>query len=273
MLKSKKRTIIILSIVAVLFLLIICGSALFSLQKVTVEFGTMGAKLQTYNKDAIVQSGKFSYGKNVLFLKFDKNIERIEAEFPYVKVAKVTRNFPNRAVVYIKERVPLFQAKMPDNSIYLLDADLKVLEHLTGEDAQDYPLPEMVGFPLPEDVYVGQFLNGEHYKTIIIGVSTAIGDDDVGLGINTIKTIALKNLGTENEQVDILMTDNVRIEIKGLNNFVEKALGAFDIYNDPINGVQNSTMYPNKNEVIIQVTKDYTLANKIGITTTGKVSG
>lgn len=274
MLKSKKRVVIIMSVIAVLFVLLVLGSALFSLQSVKIEFAlikTENSMLATYDKDEMVKTGQFAYGKNILFLNFDQSIEQIEKAYPYAKVVKVTRNFPNSAVVYVTEREPLFKVRQTDGSCYVLDGDLKVLSHSTGQlsDVEE-SLPEWNSFPILQGVEVGSFIDNDELRQVILSISSAVVDDDVKLNMSVMSSISLENIqGSEDQLLTIVLDDKVTIKITGTNNLLEKALGAFNLYQTEVQAVPEK--YPDKTQVVITVTKNYSLENNLGISVSGGV--
>lgn len=274
MLKSRKRLAIILTVISVFVVLLVLGSALFSLQHVTIEFAVLrneSSVLATYNKEEMVKTGNFSYGKNILFLNFESNMARIEEAYPYAKVVKVERKFPNNAIVYIVEREPMFKVIQPDNSYYILDADLKILKHATGVlDDVDGNLPEWNSFPLTT-TQVGSFVSNDYLRNVIININAGVVDNDVNLNISIISSINLENIeGSEDELLTLVLNDQVTIKITGTNNLAEKVLGALNRYQLDIQG--NSNKYPDMSAVTITVTKNFTLDNDVGIAVSGGVS-
>lgn len=132
--KQKKSIIIASVVLAVIVAVIVSCVLLTRLRTVNVEFRERLAQNETMIEegalDKVKQSGDFKYGKNVLFMKFDKNIAKIEKENPYVKVEQITRYFPGKVVVYISERIPKYriQNRQNANEWFILDKDFKVLD-------------------------------------------------------------------------------------------------------------------------------------------------
>lgn len=279
MLKSRKRLAIILTVISVFVVLLVLGSALFSLQGVSIEFAlvkTENSVLATYDKDAMVKAGNFSYGKNILFLNFDKNMEKIEKAFPYAKVVKVTRNFPNKAIVYVTEREPMFKVTQPDGSAYILDAELKVLKHATGiMSAVDSNLPEWTDFPFgltstAASIEVGTFISNDHLKNVIVDIYSGIIDNDVNLSMGVMSSITITTSGTGEEKVTLKLDDGETIEINGTNYLAEKVLGAFKIWQTEVS--QLPEKYPDRSQVVITVTSNFRLENaEIGISVSGGI--
>ncbi len=279
MLKSRKRLAIILTVISVFVVLLVLGSALFSLQSVSIEFAlvkTENSVLATYDKEEMVKAGGFSYGRNILFLNFDKNMERIEKAFPYAKVVKVTRNFPNKAIVYVTEREPMFKVSQPDGSAYILDADLKVLKHSTGiMSSFESNLPEWEDFPFgvastSGNIEVGSFVSNDHLKNVIVDVYSGIIDNDVNLSMGVMSSISITTSGSGEEKVILKLDDGETIEINGTNYLAEKVLGAFRIWQTEVQ--QLPEKYPDRSQVVITVTSNFRLDNEeIGISVSGGV--
>lgn len=126
---KRKRLIIIGSVCTFLVLIIILCSTIFSLHSVRLEFRYTPTVLSESNAKNYVKSGNFDYGKNILFMNFKTNISNIESAHPYIKIIKIERKFPNKAVVHASERTPAFKALVNGTSnLYLvMDEDLKIL--------------------------------------------------------------------------------------------------------------------------------------------------
>jgi len=127
---------------------IICGcvvvlcsvfALVFRLKTIDVEFRTRVSEetnLPLGVQNQIIESGEFSYGKNIVFMNFNKNIAKIEKSNPFIKVEQVIRHFPNVARVYISERIPKYRVQDENNteSWYILDDEFKILDKVsTGE--------------------------------------------------------------------------------------------------------------------------------------------
>ena len=102
---KKRRIIIICSIVAVVIILIGTLSALFNLRSISIEVlngsEIIQAKIIATDED-IIKSADFNYGSNMLFTSYETNQENIERAFPYLKVEKMVRRFPNKMTIYMK---------------------------------------------------------------------------------------------------------------------------------------------------------------------------
>lgn len=117
--------IIFASIVA----LIVLSSAVFSLSSVEVNFMYEVSNLEGKQQE-IVQAGDFAYGTNVLFLKKNPYISKLEKQFPYLKILNIETCFPNKLVINCEERQPTFTVQLEDKSYAIIDEDYKILEKI-----------------------------------------------------------------------------------------------------------------------------------------------
>ena len=237
MLKSRKRLIIILVILGVFALLLILGSALFSLRGVTVDFAS-GETLNSYSKDDVIKAGNFPFGRNILFLNYDANIERIEQAFPYAKVNSVRRHFPNKLVVYISERAPAFRIELSSGNWAILDNELKVLKVVSSESelsAGSGDTPGEISLPIWKNfgatsVTLGKKLNLEYQMSLIKDIKQVAESQSIGLNIYNLKSIELIQKSGEPDVVSIIMDDGPTINITGTNNFSRKVANGFVNY-------------------------------------------
>ena len=167
---TKKKSLIITSIVlsAVLVLLIVFGSV-FTLQKVDFQLTSMfatGEQITSPNtrlfknqspaqlEGKMYQIVKTKKGSNLLFCTFDQQTAKLEKEFPFVKVEKVVRHFPNKVIFYYSEREPiaLLETETVENRYYVVDSSLKVLDVVNTYD-NTYNLPVLTSKVDSFDIY------------------------------------------------------------------------------------------------------------------------
>ncbi|MBO4569870.1 MAG: FtsQ-type POTRA domain-containing protein [Clostridia bacterium] len=261
MLKSKKSLIIVVSILGVLALLLIAGSALFSLRSVTIDYLAYGDEISKYNKEEIVRVASFPIGKNILFLKYDQNIEKIEENFPYAKVTGVKRNFPDKLIVYIEQRVPAFRINYEGSNWAIIDTELKVLRTVSESEltTSEQSLAIWNNFGVT-NVSLGKKIEKQTEKDITFSLYRGVIDDDVELNLNIIKTIDYEANEGETPLITLVLDDGVTMKIFGLNNLSEKAVGGFNHYQNYVQGSDNA------NTRIITVPENFTLESGSGIT-------
>ncbi len=138
--KKRKRVLIILSCVCLgLIAVSVVFALMFRLKTVNVEFRSRAANtnLPAEIQQRVFETGEFDIGKNIIFMNFEDNIEKIEQNNPYVKVEQVIRKFPNKVTIYISERVPKYRVQDDShetNSWYILDEDFKILDKVSAEE-------------------------------------------------------------------------------------------------------------------------------------------
>lgn len=206
--KRKKRIVIFSVIVGSFVLLILLSSAIFSFKAVSVECRTSTMYLSSLDYEGMINAGEFRYGKNILFIDFEENAEKIEKKYPYVKVLNIERKFPNYAVVNIKERIPA--GRIASNSgFYCLDEELKVLNNVsksseyntvTAEEKTPlYIVGESYSLDYDKSLSVGDMINDSKLKYFVSsfynGAVTTdyIGDVETALScISIIESITIE---------------------------------------------------------------------------------
>lgn len=138
--KRRKKIFIIIGSV-VLTLVMVCSifAIMFRLKTVNVEFRSraVNTNLPAEIQERVFETGEFSIGKNIVFMNFEENIQKIEKNNPFVKVEQIIRKFPNKATIYISERIPKYRVKedsKQSNSWYILDEDFKILDKVSDDE-------------------------------------------------------------------------------------------------------------------------------------------
>ncbi len=162
--KKKKRLIIFSVIITSILLLVILSSAIFSFKYVSVECRMSTTYLSTHDFNGIIEAGEFNYGKNILFVDFDENVNKIEKKYPYAKVLNIERKFPNYAVINLKERIPAGRL-VSDNGYYCVDEDLKILNNVQNSTEYNTATAE-AKTPV---YYIGESFEHEYNKGLAVG--------------------------------------------------------------------------------------------------------
>lgn len=240
----KKFWLIFTSIVASLVLIITVCLSVTKLKNVTVEFRSREGQETTMLADGVLdkvkETAEFSYGKNLLFMNFDKNIENIEKSNPYIKVHQIVRHFPGTVRVYVTERIPKYrvQDKSNNSKWYILDEEFKVVDFVDGTiDAikaniigKTYSYYDKTIEISPETLKITAFVSDfvsyqeiQNLNNILSGVYKRLGAYTLIKSIKIsqdVYSITMKNPANNND-------DGVLIEVNGANNIYEKArLGA-----------------------------------------------
>lgn len=193
--ERKKRLIILGVILTCVLLIVVLSSALFSFKAISIECRTNMFVVTEADHQAIIDSGEFDYGKNILFTNFTKNIENIELKNPYVKVINIERKFPNYAVINIKERTPVVKLNCAGGGVYIVDDELKILNIVKTESGFNKSLNEdklpvltidsSIKLNYDRGLSVGEFLDAPELKRIVsafyngVVTSEAVGDEIV----------------------------------------------------------------------------------------------
>lgn len=154
-----KRLVILLSIFALLIVIVVLSSTLFSLSKVEVAFMEVPTNFSINNNQEIIDSGEFDFNQSIFLVNKSKHIANIESEFPKLKVIGIETKFPNKLVVQVVERQEFLALyNFEDDNYYVVDGDMKILRianelAVTGiakcmitQDLQNYKVGDFIAF-------------------------------------------------------------------------------------------------------------------------------
>ena len=236
--KKKKRLIIFSCLVGTLIILVLLSSAIFKIKSVSVEYRTTLTTLSVQELNTMIDEADIPYGKSIFFSSLDSSLQEMEKEYPYVKINKIERKFPNSLVVLVSERVPVVRVKSGDKT-YVLDNELKVL-HIVKNDGEynsktgEHDLPVLIDesgeFSSQVAQYgEGDFINNAKVKGYVDafyrGAVTA-GDADSLVAISLMHTMSeirfnhSKSLNTMVFNVSYSDSD-IKTQIIGDNNLVD----------------------------------------------------
>lgn len=233
-----KKLIISLGVVAAVMVVAICVVAfVFRLKTVDIEFRQrpVNTDLEQKIQEKVLKDGDFDFGKNILFMDFDKNIAKIEKLNPYVKVEQVIRYFPSRLGVYISERIPKFRVRDERNSTewFVLDKEFKVLDKISVEqtDFDDWCLEtiEIAPETLQISAQLGDFVSGKNdIKSYANTMAEAYFSK--GNSFDAIKSISVTE--SEGEKVFTLCIFNCKIVAEGEEDLLKKFIAGVSYYFD-----------------------------------------
>lgn len=136
--KRLRLWIIVGSAVAVIMGVVLFFSLNFRLKTVDVEFQSRLTQEETKLEQGVQDkiSNYFEYKDNIILMKFDDVISKIEKDIPFVKVNQVIKYFPRTVRVFISERIPKYRVKenTETNEWLILDEDFKILDKVTEEN-------------------------------------------------------------------------------------------------------------------------------------------
>lgn len=245
---SRKKFWTVFSVVCIsIIVLCVAFSLVFKLRKVDVELRSrneIATRLPDNIKEEVKTSGDFAYGKNVLFMNFDDNINKIEKEIPFIKVEQVITYFPNIARVYISERVPKYriQDKLEDTLWYILDVDFKVLDtyNTTSADIYNYlsTTTEISPSCMKLSTSIGAFVTDDEIKqylsNILDGVYGRTKNTAVLKSIEIIENNGDYNFNLVMRNAGVVNEDGCRIQILGVNDLTEKVFSGVSYFEDNI---------------------------------------
>lgn len=127
----KKRRLLLVIVISLIFVLVFSfSSAIFELKTVDVVFLKNGQTLSSPEtlsiKQKILNETSFDYGSSIFFVPNDKYNGQIEYNEPKLKVVGTEKVFPNKLLIKICTREPVFYFSSGSRA-YSLDSEFKLL--------------------------------------------------------------------------------------------------------------------------------------------------
>jgi len=254
--KYIKLVIILSSILVAVALCFILSFTLFRVSVVEINFKN-GTTLYASQEDkqAIINSGKFSYSTPVFAVNKAEIIHRLEKEHYYLKVINIETVFPNKLIVHCAEREELFTIKLGDNLYYICDQHLKVLRLDTSYKSEQGNAALLEGGDiLDKSIKVGETLSLTNCESLIKELSNAFAFNnktisDIRGMFKTISITYEKNYYTKNTEPVLTFTtfDNFKIKITLPNNLLIEKINLM------LALVPKSTAYYQTHSLIIEI--------------------
>lgn len=237
---KKVRLAIIGSILIVLLVAVLSTTTIIRLKEVSVQFVNNPIFLSMEDSERIIDSGEFEFGSNLLFTKYDNNIASIEKAIPYAKVIKLERKFPNKAILHIEERTPVFRVynnTFGQYSIY--DKELKVLrvtyEYLLNEKTGENSIPILsfdssLSRTIDQNISAGNFLDDNTLREWIVAISE--GTFNYNSTLTTIMSEIVLGKMDDNTTFTLVFDNDVTATIIGENNLQDKVFKAIKLYSE-----------------------------------------
>lgn len=227
---KNKRLVILLSVFAFLVLIVVLCSTVFTVKKIQLQWITTKVNFVSSDEDIVNDVKK---GESVFLLDKKEITQKLENDFPYLKVVSLEIKFPNKLVIHSAERQELFTIKVKDNSHYILDGECKVLRASNDANLGDainvtvnnYAFPDgtFKVSQVPDLGYVGGVMSNL-YKALLTN-----GYENIDMK-NNISAVNIDVTGY-NENLEIKMR-GVSIKISKItSNLFEKfnmAIATFD---------------------------------------------
>lgn len=173
-----KRLIILISVIAVIVLLVVLNSTVFTLKKVEINFYDKNDQLIEDNNtlthfdqssiQQIISSADFKFGKNMFLIKKKPYIDALEKNNAYLKVIDITSVFPNKLVVKVVEREDFYSVNLDNGKYAILDGELKVLNIVDSLDKYS-TISSSIDV---DNVEIGSFINFTDEQKILKQVQT-----------------------------------------------------------------------------------------------------
>lgn len=132
---KNKRLIILLSIFSFIILLVVLSSTVFTVHSssISVEWHIRSSPLDNMKNQGQAIIDTINDRENIVFYDKNKATNTLEEKFPYIKVLKIEKKFPNKIIVHATERREQYCIKV-DDEYFALDESGKVLNVYSKED-------------------------------------------------------------------------------------------------------------------------------------------
>lgn len=260
--KSKKRLIIVCSIIGTLLVLGILFGALFSVRRISVDFATAVNRFETTSefKQKVIDASGVTKGKNIVFTNFSKVEDKLEKAFPYGRF-QIVRNFPNKIIIYIYEREPVFKVQDSNGDWHIYDEDLKLLQIVANvnldDEFNDLPIPPSIsGINLNLCEREGEVMDEPEFKskysTILDGV---YGAQASPIHIMSDIVFSFDSLIEKEVVTFTIANSGTKIVIQGTDYFKEKIANGVYLY---LSTIREDNYYSSiLSEVVITVYDDF----------------
>jgi len=195
---------------AIIVLMVVLSSTVFSLQKVQLSFLEIPNTLSMSDASSILETADFDYGTSVFLIDKAKYIDNLEKNNPKLKVIGIETRFPNELVVQVVEREE-FCIIERINDYLVCDSDLKVLRIVDDISLIDLPLVENLGIDTSY-LELGDFASVCVNTYVFKNIEDAFWECyyERANVINLVKKFVFKEDGT----LSIVTNFNFRIEIQ-----------------------------------------------------------
>lgn len=248
----KKSMAIMISLFALIILVVILSSTIFSLSKVELSFAEIPTTYSSKDSEDIIKSGKFKYGKSIFLVSKKQHIQNIEESYPRLRVLNIETRFPNKLVVSVIERqdfLALYNVGV--DKYYIVDGQMKILRIVNDEASVGTVTKCMVTQNLNAYTF-GEFIKYDNEINILASLQDAFwrcgySEKQANQWVKSVYVDTLK------DEIVISSYCKFRITIKAPTEKLAEKLfaGSGTVFND--NGVGedfvgNILVYENKSE-------------------------
>ena len=178
---KSKKLVVMLSILAFLTVLIVLNSTLFTLQTVNVNWLTTKYELSGLKDDDITNN--VLKGESIFLLNKQNIADKLEKEYPYLRVVSIETKFPNKIVIHSAEREGMFAVDLGAGEFAIIDGLGKVLRFATdnifvGNDLGTKPIRLIFneGSLNHDNFVVGEAVKHDKIVTIVNQLSTTLAE-------------------------------------------------------------------------------------------------
>ncbi len=225
---KNKRLIILLSIFAFIILIVVLSSTVFTVHATSISVEWHISPLQFMQGQDKEIVGEIVDKENIIFYDKNQAISTLEEKYPYIKVLKIEKKFPNKIIVHATERQEQYAIKV-NEKYYVLDEEGKVLNSYdqSGFDAlgatpNRRPLVVSIsGMTIEEStMQIGKYAEISRVITILKNLSSGLknsGYTETWQVINNFKSVSIELGYVSKLSLDTNAERNITLIINDVN--------------------------------------------------------
>lgn len=218
---KRRNTVLIIMVIIIAIIAFLLSSDMFKITEVEVT-GISGI-----TEEEILEIANVDSYKNIFWIRKGKLEEQLKDGNAYVESAEITKQFPNKLTIDVKERVPKYMLQFADSYVYINNQG-----YMLEISTENIGLPIILGFTTDlSNIEAGNRLDIDDLKqmeTIIKIVETA-NVHDIGQYITKIDVSDTKNytliLESEGKTVYIGDASDLNTRMLYLSGILEETKG------------------------------------------------
>jgi len=204
---KNKRLLIVMSVFVFIVAIVILCSSFFSVKTISISWQSELNEFYNISQDEIVNVLEIDSSNNILLVNRQKCIDKLETQYPYLKVESIDKKLPSGIILNLAERREMYIVKIQDGLYAYLDDTGRVLKVDDGSPIGSTIYPCMLYFDgitiMRED-----FIEGKDADLALLDVLVTIS--------STLKTQGCSVEDSYNllKQITITVGYNIHIEIE-----------------------------------------------------------
>ena len=204
---KNKRLLILMSVFVFIVAIVILCSSFFSVKTISIAWQSDLDELSGVSQDDILDILEIDSSNNIFLVNRQKCIDKLETQYPYLKVDSINKKLPNEIVLNLSERQEMYIVKIQDGLYAYLDDTGRVLKVDDSSPIGSTIYPCILYFDgitiMRED-----FIEGKDADLALLGMLVTISSTLQAQGCSVEDSYNLL------KQITITVGYNIHVEIK-----------------------------------------------------------